>query len=90
MKLLDIIRNLEEIDSEQTIYAQHPWSSTSEARLAVEGSDEEKKLKAEGLTYFLEGFIAQEFIEDWSTTLKQSPSAEQSCARLIDYATNDA
>ena len=90
MKLLDIVRNLEEIDSEQTIYARHPWSPASDAQLAVEGSDQEKKLRAEGLIYFLEGFIAQEFIEDWSTTLKQSPSAEQSCARLIYYATNDA
>jgi hypothetical protein len=90
MTLLDIVRNLEEIDSEQTIYARHPWSQACEAKLAVEGSDQEKKLKAEGLIYFLEGFIAQEFIEDWGTTLKQPPSPDQACARLIDYATNDA
>jgi hypothetical protein len=90
MKLIDAVQQLESIDGDSAIYARQPWTPSSEARLAVEGSEEEKQTKAEGLRYFLEVFIAKEVLEDWSSTLKQSPSDEQSCARLIEYATNDA
>jgi hypothetical protein len=90
MKLIEAVQQLATLDGDSTIYARQPWTPSSEARLAVEGSEEEKKTKTEGLRYFLEVFIAREFLEDWRSTKKAPPSEEQSCARLIEYATNDA
>lgn len=90
MKLLEAVQRLAVVDDNLTIYARHPWSTSSDAQLAVEGSEEEKKSKSEGLSYFLEVLIAREFLDDWKTTQKKLPTDEQSCARLIDYATNDA
>jgi hypothetical protein len=42
------------------------------------------------MEYFLEVFIAREFLEDWRTNLEAEPTLEQKCARLIKYATDDA
>jgi hypothetical protein len=90
MKLIEAVRQLEELDRDSTIFARLPWIPSSEARLAIEGSEEEAKARTEGLRYFVEVFIAQEFLEDWRSTQKMAPSDEQSCARLIEYATKDA
>ena len=90
MTLIEAVKQLAELDGGCTIYARSPWASSTEAKLAVEGSDEEKKAKSEGLGYFLEVSIAREFLDDWRLTQKKPPTVEQSCARLVEYATNDA
>jgi hypothetical protein len=90
MKLIEAVQQLATLDGDLTIYARVPWTPTTDVQLAVEGSEEEKKTKTEGLRYFLEVFIAQELLEDWKPTQKKPPTDEQSCARLIEYATNDA
>ena len=90
MKLIEAVRQLPKLDEDLTIYARHPWVSSTDVHLAVEGTDEEKKAKAEGLRYFIEVSIARDFLDDWRATQKMRPSDEQSCARLIEYATNDA
>lgn len=90
MKLIEVVQQLATLDSAQTIYVRQPWSQLSEAKVAVEGSEEEKKIRGEGLSYFLEIFIARDFIDDWRKTQKRLPTDDQSCARLIEYATNDA
>ena len=90
MTLLDAVQLLETLDGESTIYALHPWHPTSEVQLAVEGSEEEAQAKAAGLRYFIEVFIAQEFLEDWRASMKKLPTDAQCCERLVEYATNDA
>lgn len=90
MKLIETIRLLATLDSDATIYATHPWSTTSDAGVAVEGTDEERKLKTEGLRYFLEVSIAQDFLSDWKKTRQHPPTDEQCCKRLVEYAANDA
>jgi hypothetical protein len=41
--------------------------------------------------YFLETFIAREFMEDYEASAEGAgPAAEQRCERLIGYAVNDA
>jgi hypothetical protein len=90
MKLIEAVQKLATLDGDLTIYARDPWTPSSDARLAVEGSEDEKKTMTEGLRYFLEVFVAREFLEDWKPTQKNLPTDEQSCARLIGYATNDA
>ena len=90
MKLLDVVQQLSSLDRELTIYARQPWTTLSDAKAALEGSEEEKKIRGEGLSYFLEIFIAQDFIGDWKKTQKRMPSDKESCIRLIECAMNDA
>lgn len=90
MTLLEAVQQIEALDSEATIYARYPWLPSSEARLAVESSAEEEEAKAAGLRYFIEVFIAQEFLEDWRAGMKKSPSTQQCYDRLIEYVANDA
>jgi len=42
------------------------------------------------LKYFLEVFIARNFIEDWTANCDAQPTLQQKCARLIAYAVSDA
>jgi hypothetical protein len=90
MTLIEAVQQLAGLDSDLTIYARPPWKPSAEARLAIEGTDEEKKIRADGLSYFLEVVIAQEFLEDWRSTQRGKPTEVQTFDRLIAYATNDA
>jgi hypothetical protein len=90
--LLDVISELDEADREATIYASKPWTNESTALVAREPETGGLPPRARdlGLDYFLEVFIASEFLEDWIANLNAKPSAEQKCHRLIGYAVNDA
>jgi hypothetical protein len=92
MTISDIIHNLEDLNSERTIYARQPWSPNSLALVVEEPAD--GKLPEEaisgGLVYFIEISIAQEFLEDWTNSQSTEPSHEARCSRLIHYAEHDA
>ncbi|MEI6786201.1 MAG: hypothetical protein WCQ21_35415 [Verrucomicrobiota bacterium] len=92
MKLIEIIRNLDTIDTGQTIYAAEPWTPSSEAIPVRE--PEAGNLPAEaqrlGLRYFLEVSVARDFLDGWVSNLGAHSTDEQKCARLIQYAVNDA
>ena len=92
MKLIELIRDLDALDEQCTIYASQPWTETSEAIAAHEPEAGGTPNEAErlGLKYFLEVFIAREFIEGWMANYDTQPTLRQKCARLIEYATNDA
>ena len=90
MTLIEAIRDLENSEAEATIYAAEPWSDESQAVIAFEPEEGGKPVEAEHLTYFLEVFVARDFFEDWEPTLESSPTLQERCARLIEYATNDA
>jgi hypothetical protein len=92
MKLIEVVRDLESLDAESTIYAAEPWNSESEALVAPEPASGGLPIDAEkqGLKYFLEVFIARDFAADWALQLGARPSVLQTCARLIEYATSDA
>lgn len=69
-----------------------PWSPDSEAIVATEPDEggvpnEAAQINAE---YFLEIFLANEFLEGWLSNLDQEPSVKDQCLRLIKYAENDA
>jgi hypothetical protein len=92
MKLIEAIRDLNILDEEGTIYASQPWTEDSEAIVAHEPEsgglpDEAEQL---GLIYFLEVFIARDFVESWMASLDAQPTLQQKCARLIQYAATDA
>ena len=90
--LIEVLNNLEAYDSEHTIYASEPWTQASIAIVSEEPDSGRLPTEASdlGLEYFLEVFIASDFLEDWMADRHADPSAEQKCERLIAYAVNDA
>jgi hypothetical protein len=92
VRLADIAKRLSEFDRNDTIYASEPWTEGSHAIVAPEpesGGLPPEAAKA-GMKYFLEVSIASDFVEDWTASLHDEPSASAVCARLIQYAINDA
>ena len=92
MKLADAVRDIDTFDKEQTIYAAKPWTMDSAAIVAKEPDDGglPPQAKEQQMAYFLEVFIANDFLNDWVPTLPQSATLEQKCRRIIEYAINDA
>lgn len=92
MTLIEIIRDLDSFDSEGIICAKKPWSENSEALVVVEPQAQRLPAEAEklGMDYFLDVFVAREFLEDWSANLNAEPTLQQQCARLVQYAITDA
>jgi hypothetical protein len=92
MKLIEVVRDLDALDVESTIYASQPWAENSEALVAHEPESGGLPAEAErlGLRYFLEVFIARDFVEGWVANLDAPPTPHQTCARLIKYAATDA
>jgi hypothetical protein len=90
--LIDIIRDLDSFDNEGIICATKPWTESSHAIVVIEPQARRLPAEAEkfGMSYFLDVFIAREFLEDWIANLDASPTLQQRCARLIQYAINDA
>jgi hypothetical protein len=92
MRLGNVVERLSDFDQEDTIYAQEPWSEESVAMVAREPDEGGVPIEAAkaGMTYFLEIFIAKEFVEDWVSSPQEIPSLSSTCRRLIEYAINDA
>ena len=92
MKLLEVIASLSRFDSEDTIYATEPWTADSEVMVMREpdaGGVPQAAAK-QGMTYFIEIFIARDFLDGWQQNEKQPLSLEEQCAGLIHYAIYDA
>jgi hypothetical protein len=91
-KLIDVVTTMESLDEGATIYVGEPWASESPAIVEVEASSgglPEAATKAR-LKYFLEVFVAREFLAGWESGLDKAPSAGERCDRLIRYAVDDA
>lgn len=92
MTLLQIVEELESLDKMSTIYAAEPWVENSKTMVLPEPETGGLPLEAKklGLKYFLEVFIAQDFIKEWAENLDVAPTSLQKCSRLIQYANNDS
>lgn len=92
MKLVDIVGDLSSYDDELTIYAKEPWTCDSEAILAREpdSGGVPQEAAAIGATYFVELFVAKEFLEGWRDSEQRAVSSREQCERLIHYAVHDA
>lgn len=92
MKLIDLVSSIDTLDENSTIYATSPWTVESDAIVAEESADANSSsvFEREGKQYFLEVFIAREFLNDWEVGLDFVPTDEDRCNRLIQYAQNDA
>ena len=67
MTLLEAVRDLDSLDEGSTIYAAEPWAEGSQAIVASEPDAGGLPAEAQklGLKYFLEVFVAREFLEGW-------------------------
>ncbi len=92
MKLIEAVRDLESLNAGDTIYAARPWTQNSEVIIAAEPETgglppEAQKL---GLIYFIEVFVAREFLEGWLSNLDVQATLQEKSERLIKYAIDDA
>ena len=89
MTLKEITRSLNLLDEEDTIYAAEPWHENSDALVAREPQEGGLPAAAaeQGLKYFLEVAIAQDFLRGWKSNLGAEPALEQQTVR---YALTDA
>ena len=92
MTLIKLMQKIESLDKESTIYVDKPWTESSKALVLREPESGELPSEAKklGLSYFLEVSIARDFLEDWIVSLDTTPTPQEKCLRLIQYATNDA
>jgi len=92
MKLIDVVRELDSFDGDATIYAVEPWTADSPAFVGTEPEDGGLPATAsgQGMAYFLEVFIACDFLADWGAAQSQHPTLAEKCERLIRYAVDDA
>lgn len=86
------MKEMKALDKEDTIYAAKPWTIKSKAIVLREPVSGEipQEAKDLGLSYFIEVYIACDFIEEWEKNFHITASAEENCLRLIEYAINDA
>lgn len=92
MRLIDVVAAMESLDRDLTIYASEPWGGDSDASLEFEPEDGElpPEAVAQGMKYFLEVFVAQEFLYGWMKSQTKTASYEERCERLIRHAIHDA
>ena len=92
MSLIETVHRLDSFDQESTIYVSEPWTESSTALVILEPESRALPKGAEnlGLKYFLEVFVAREFLDGWIAHLEREPTTVEKTARLIQYAINDA
>ena len=93
MNLTEVCARLHEFESESMIFAREPWTPESQALVVPFGPDEDGPPESAcpaDMTYLIEVYIAQEFIEGWLSNLTTPPSPARQVQRLIEYAINDA
>ena len=90
-KLIEVVANLAYYDPE-TVYAPKPWTCDSEATVAREPDQGGLPPEAEsrGAVYFIEVFVAKEFLEGWTASEGRPTSAREQCEQLIRHAICDA
>ncbi|WP_152613431.1 hypothetical protein [Inquilinus limosus] len=94
MQLLELLGQVEQWSNEDTtIYVEPPWSPDAEAILVTPAPDTTDPIERDDRRYhyFLETFIARDFLEGYAASDEGSAASEkQRCERLISYAENDA
>ncbi len=77
--LLELIQELKALDKEGTIYATKPWTTKSKAIVLQElvSGEIPQEAKDLGLSYFIEVYIACDFIEEWEKSFPIAASAEK-------------
>ncbi|PWR22883.1 hypothetical protein [Zavarzinia aquatilis] len=89
MNLREVLRFQRDWSEDETIYAVGPWSADADALLSSEppGTTDPIIQSGKPYAYFLEGFIARDFLDDLDAP---DDVSETVCERLIRYAIDDA
>jgi hypothetical protein len=93
VRLVELVRDAATWKDDLIIYVQAPWTPDADAVFVVaEGNEAEPvTFHAKQYDYFLETFIARDFIEDYAKSAEGVSATEQErCERLIRYAQDDA
>lgn len=92
MKLIDLIKDIENLDQEAIIFQEDRENPNSDIILAYaeKGDDGVKEEDGKKYYYLIEVFLAKEFVDDWEASIDYEPSIEEKAKRLYDYAINDA
>ena len=91
MTLLEVVRDLQAVAMDATIYLVKPWTADSAAIVEAEpGGGLPTGAMRGGAAYFLEVSVAQEFLEDWTRAQGRMVPLKERCERLIQYAIADA
>jgi hypothetical protein len=90
MTLRELLALRRDWADDDTIYATEPWSGDAEALISNEAADSTDAIFRSGkrYAYFLEGFIARDFLDDLGASADDV--GEEACDRLIRYAIDDA
>ena len=91
MTLEYLVANIDEFDEELVIFQKDELSIDSDIVLFEQDDDNTVRIK-DGIKYiyFLELFLAKEFIEDWTNGLDLKPNTREIALRLLQYAIYDA
>ncbi|MBR0711402.1 MULTISPECIES: hypothetical protein [Bradyrhizobium] len=90
MTLQELLLSRQNWSETETIYMVQPWSCSAEVLVSSESPDTADPVFRAGTRYdyFLEGFIARDFLDDIGAP--GADVSEAACERLIRYAVNDA
>jgi hypothetical protein len=92
MKLVDLVKDLENIEEDTIIFLEDKGNYNSDILLSYEEEGDEGVKENDGKKYYylIEVFLIKEFMEDWAASLGYKPSIDDKAKRLYEYAINDA
>jgi hypothetical protein len=93
LRLIELLQSASEWqDDDATIYVAQPWSGEADAVIIKPAPDTTEPVKRGEISYsyFLEAFIARDFIKEYAAGDGASATESERCERLILYAENDA
>jgi hypothetical protein len=93
VRLIELVRRAATWVDDDVIYVEAPWSPDADAVFVVaEGRGAESvTFHAKQYDYFLETFIARDFLEDYAASTEGVSATErEQCECLIRYARDDA
>lgn len=92
MKLIDLIKNINDLDEDLIIFIASKEYYESDIILDYPPENDSGIKEREGIKfyYLIEVFLAKEFIEDWTNSLDFQPSDIDIAKRLFEYGINDA
>jgi hypothetical protein len=87
--LAELIRRIDELDDDATLFAARPWSAGSDAASAVEDHESREAVEA-GRSYLLEVSMAKEVVRTWGAWHGgRAPSTTEAVRAVIYYAEHD-
>jgi hypothetical protein len=87
--LAELIRRIDDLDDDATLFAARPWSAGSDAASAVEDQESREAVEA-GMSYLLEVSMAKEVVRTWGAWHGgRTPSTTEAVRAVIYYAEHD-